>query len=391
MTLESVTALAASAIPALIWMYLLLGRGRFWRVTRHLPLSPIPVAPPRKVAVVIPARNEAEVIGEAVASVLAQSFNGELSVFLVDDQSTDGTADTARAAVRQTDRPGLLHILKAGALSGGWTGKMWAVSRGVEQALLTNPDYLLLTDADIEHSPDNISTLIAIAENGNYDLVSLMVKLRFQTVAERMLIPAFVFFFFLLYPPAWIADRRHRTAGAAGGCMLIRPSRLQQAGGIAAIRGEIIDDCALARIIKRAGGRVWLGLAERTRSLRSYDSFGEIGRMISRTAFNQLRHSTLLLAGTLLGLAVTYVLPVALTFSGRPRYSMLGAAAWLLMTAAYAPMVRFDGLNVLWALSLPAAAVFYAGATVHSAVRFWRGRGGEWKGRAQDMGSRAGR
>ncbi len=385
MTLEYVAALAASAIPVLIWMYLLFGRGGFWQVARHLPPPP-QVLTPRKVAVVIPARNERYVIGQTVASVLTQSFPGELSVFLVDDGSTDGTADAACRAAHQAGRSNLLHVLKAGALGEGWTGKMWAVAQGVEQALLTNPDYLLLTDADIEHSRDSVSTLITIAESGNYDLVSLMVKLQSRTVAERALIPAFVFFFFMLYPPGWIANPRRKTAGAAGGCMLIRPSRLKQAGGIAAIRGEIIDDCALAQIIKRAGGRVWLGLAERTRGLRSYGSFGEIGRMISRTAFNQLKHSTLLLAGTLLGLAVTYILPVALTFSIRVPYSMFGAAAWLLMAAAYAPMVAFYGLNPLWALSLPAAAVFYAAATVHSAVRFWRGRGGEWKGRAQDKG-----
>jgi hopene-associated glycosyltransferase HpnB len=384
MRLESAVGLAASALPAFIWVYLLLGRGRFWQVGRHLPPPAVQVLTAPKVAVVIPARNEAEVIRGTVTSLLAQSFHGDLSVFLVDDGSTDGTVEAARSAAHQAGRSHLLHVVGAGPLCQGWTGKMWAVAQGVDAALLKNPDYLLLTDADIEHEPDSISTLISICESGNYDLVSLTVKLQCRTFAERALIPAFVFFFFLLYPPAWIADTGRRTAGAAGGCMLIRPSRLQQAGGIAAIRGEIIDDCALARVVKRAGGRVWLGLAERIRSTRPYGGFAEIGKMISRTAFNQLRHSSLLLAGTLAGLAVSYVLPVVLTLSTRTPYSLLGAAAWLLMIAAYTPMVRFYRLNPLWALVLPVIAVFYSAATIHSAVRFWRGRGGEWKGRLQD-------
>jgi hopene-associated glycosyltransferase HpnB len=385
MGLESAAALAVSLIPALIWMYLLLSRGRFWQVAKHLPRPASQVLTARKVAVVIPARNEVDVIGEAIASILAQSFHGELSVFLVDDGSSDGTAQAACLAANHASRANSLHVLNAGPLPEGWTGKMWAVSQGADQALTTNPDYLLLTDADIAHSPDSVSTLIAMAEVGNYDLVSLMVKLSCRTLAEKALIPAFVFFFFLLYPPAWTSDSRRKTAGAAGGCMLVRPTRLQQAGGIAAIRNEIIDDCALAGMIKNVGGRVWLGLAERTHSLRSYSSFGEIGRMISRTAFNQLRHSALLLVVTLVGLVVTYILPVALAVSTRAPYSIFGSAAWLLMACAYVPIVVFYGLNPLWALSLPAAAAFYAGATIHSAVRFWRGRGGEWKGRAQDV------
>jgi hopene-associated glycosyltransferase HpnB len=261
---------------------------------------------------------------------------------------------------------------------------MSAVAQGVEQAVAMNPDYLLLTDADIHHDLRNVSRLIAIAEQGDFDLVSLMVKLESRSLAERALIPAFVFFFFLLYPPAWIGNSRRKTAGAAGGCMLVRPERLRRAGGIAAIRSEIIDDCALALIIKRSGGRVWLGLAEHTRSTRSYKSFGEIERMISRTAFNQLNHSVLLLAGTLTGLAITYLLPVFCIFSGRLDCALLGAAAWLLMTLAYLPMVRFYQLNPLWSLSLPAVAIFYGAATAHSAIKFWSGRGGEWKGRAQD-------
>jgi hopene-associated glycosyltransferase HpnB len=262
---------------------------------------------------------------------------------------------------------------------------MWAVSQGVERALAGSPDFLLLTDADIQHEPGSLATLIAIAENGGFDVASFMVKLRSDTFAERALIPAFVFFFFLLYPPAWIRDGKRKTAGAAGGCILIRPAMLRKAGGIEAIRGEVIDDCALARRVKSAGGRIWLGLTDGTKSTRSYKSFGEIEKMIARTAFRQLNHSALLLMGTLAGLALTYVLPIMVIFSGQGFYFVLGVAAWALMTAAYLPMVRFYKQSPVWAVLLPAIAVFYAGATFHSAVKYWMGRGGEWKGRMQDV------
>jgi hopene-associated glycosyltransferase HpnB len=387
MKLQPAMLLAASASPVLIWLYLLLGRGRFWQVQRHLPPRLAPPKAGRRVAVVIPARNEADVVALTVSSLLTQEFNGELHIFLVDDASIDGTAAQARSAAERIGQQTRLTLVEA-VLREGWTGKMSAVTQGVERALLAEPDYLLLTDADIEHDPGNVSRLVALADKGNYDLVSLMVKLETRTIAEKALMPAFVFFFFLLYPPAWIADPRRNTAGAAGGCMLVRPSRLRRAGGIAAIRAEIIDDCALARIIKQAGGCEWLGLAEHTRSTRSYGSFTAIGRMISRTAFNQLGHSPLLLALTLIGLAVTYLLPVAFTLYGKLPYSLFGAEAWLLLTAAYTPMITFYRRNPLWTLILPTVAVFYAAATVHSAVKFWLGRGGQWKGRVQDSGSK---
>jgi hopene-associated glycosyltransferase HpnB len=211
-----------------------------------------------------------------------------------------------------------------------------------------------------------------------------MVKLRCNSLAERLLIPAFVYFFFKLYPPAWIADPQSRTAGAAGGCMLVRPEALQRAGGIASIRSEIIDDCALARAIKRSGGRTWLGLTNSSHSLRSYGTFADVSRMISRTAFNQLHHSTLLLLGTIIGMFVTYIAPVALLATGDRVPMLAGGGALAAMVASYLPMVRFYRLHPLWALTLPVAAIFYAGATVWSALLYWSGRGGQWKGRAQD-------
>ena len=367
------------------WIYLLAAHGSFWKVWRlGSQVSPADTVS-GTIAVVIPARNEAEVIGATVQSLLGQSCAESIRIFVVDDHSTDGTAEVARQVAQACGRPEAATVISGRALPAGWTGKLWAVQQGIDQALRIDPDFLLLTDADIQHGRSNVATLIAIAESGNYDLASFMVKLHCRSSAEKLLIPAFVFFFFMLYPPDWIRDMRRKVAGAAGGCMLIRPQALQNAGGMAAIRGHIIDDCALARAVKVSGGRVWLGVTPDTMSTREYVSFGEIERMISRTAFNQLRHSAALLVGSIAGLAVTYLLPLALLLSGNTLLVALGALCWLLMAIAYAPMVRFYGFSAVWALTLPAAATFYMFATVHSAVKFWSGRGGEWKGRAQDV------
>ncbi|HJT89852.1 MAG TPA: glycosyltransferase [Bryobacteraceae bacterium] len=374
----------AGAVSALIWLYLLLGRGRFWRISHLRP----PAAPPeltRRVAVVVPARNEAATIAQTIASLL-RVVGDCLHIYLVDDGSADGTSQIAHQTAVSLGKLESLTILQGSPLPPGWSGKLWAVEQGIAAARSFSPEFILLSDADIVHSPATIALLVAIAETGGYDLVSFMVKLHCRGIAEKLLIPAFVFFFFMLYPPAWTADVRRATAGAAGGCLLLRPRALDRIGGIEAIRSEIIDDCALARAVKRDGGNVWLGLTESSASIRPYGSFAEIGRMISRTAFNQLRHSALLLLGAVAGLAITYLLPPGLPFSGYAAPVVLGAAAWALMTIAYLPMVRFYRLNPLWALTLPLAAVFYMGATVHSAAKYWLGRGGEWKGRAQDRG-----
>lgn len=336
---------------------------------------------------VVPARNEAEGIAKAVSSLLAQTLVPPLHVIVVDDGSTDGTADEARRAAGAAGASERLTVLRGAPPAPGWTGKLWAMSQGVAASMARNPDFLLFTDADIEYAPDEVAALADKAEAEHLDLVSLMVRLSTATFAERWLIPAFVFFFLKLYPPAWIASSRSATAGAAGGCMLIRPAALARAGGLAAIRGCIIDDCALARAVKSSGGRISLGLARQTRSLRVYGSFAEIGAMISRTAFNQLRHSYLMLAATLLGLLVTYLAPPLLLLTREPAMMALGGAAWLLMTACYLPMVRFYRVPSICALTLPAVALFYAAATVHSAFLYAAGRGGRWKGRAQDVRS----
>jgi hopene-associated glycosyltransferase HpnB len=377
-------ALIAGTPCVIIWLYLLVGHARFWIVRRSAPRPVSPAEIRGTIAVVIPARNEGDVIGRAVGSLLRQSCAAALHIFVVDDHSTDGTVEAARRAASDCSQASRLTIISASPLPSGWTGKLWAVQHGIEQALLLQPDFLLLTDADIEHSPNNVAMLVSIADSGDYDLASFMVRLHCRSFAEKLLIPAFVFFFFMLYPPAWIRDSRRRTAGAAGGCMLIRPVALATAGGIEAIRQELIDDCALARAVKRSGGRVWLGSTSDTHSLRAYDTFAEIERMIARTAFNQLRHSALLLTGAVFGMLLVYLTPLVLLASGSTKLVAIGAVGYVMMAMAYLPMVRIYRLNPLWAVTVPFSAAFYTFATVHSALKYWSGRGGEWKGRAQD-------
>lgn len=374
-----------AAVPVAIWLYIFFGRGGFWRVRQHLAPSSNDSINPRRIVAIVPARDEASVVGSAVQSLLGQKLVLPMHVVLVDDGSSDGTADVASQAAKEIGADDRLTILAGKPLPQGWTGKLWAVFQGIEVARQMEPDYYLLTDADIRHDHESIGRLLAVAQHGSFDLASYMVKLSVASWAEKITIPAFVYFFFQLYPPRWIASPQSRTAGAAGGCMLIRPEALERAGGIAAIRNALIDDCALARAIKRSGGKVWLGLTEESHSIRSYGGFRGVGQMISRSAFHQLQHSTLLLVFTITGLAVTYVAPPLLLFTGQSVPMLCGAIAWTLMTISYLPTVRFYRRPAVWALSLPLVAVFYAGCTVHSAVRFWTGAGGQWKGRTQDQ------
>ena len=389
--------IAAGVLALLIWAYLVFARGGYWRIypaaVRTISAENRTQANPVRIAVIIPARNEADVVGQAILSLLRQAGQNAIHIFLVDDGSTDSTAQVARAAAKAAGRPEDITVVRGTPLPPGWSGKLWALEQGIELARQTNPDFFLFTDADIEHAPDSLSSLVAIARVAPYDLASFMVKLHCQSVAEKLLIPAFVYFFFKLYPPAWIANPRRGTAGAAGGCILIRPAALDKAGGIAAIRQEVIDDCSLAARVKRTGGRLWLGASATTRSIRPYGGFSEIGRMISRSAFSQLRHSTLFLLLSMVGMAATYLLPPALVLGAllgghhaEAAALVVGtsAAAWLLMIVSYVPVLRLYRLSPLWALALPAAAVFYVGATFHSAVKYWSGRGGQWKGRIQD-------
>jgi len=357
--------IALAAIPAMIWLYLLIGRGGFWRISKNLPPRNFAPAPGARVIAVIPARNEAAVIGRALESLRTQTF----AIVVVDDGSEDVTAETAKAAGVQ--------VLRAPAPPPGWTGKLWALSLGVEEALKLAPDYLLFTDADIRHEPRNVASLVSLAEERHLDLCSYMVKLCCDSWAEKAFIPAFVYFFFTLYPPAW-------ATGAAGGCILIRPRALAGIGGLAAIRSEIIDDCALAKAVKVNGGRIWLGLTTTAASIRSYGGVRGVSGMIARNAFSQLRHSTLLLVGTAAGLLITYILPVCLVLFAKGWPRVLGGSAWLLMGLSYAPMVRFYRRSWLWSIALPFVGLFYLRCTFQSAWAYWRGAGGEWKGRAQD-------
>jgi len=370
----------AIAVAALVaWSVLLLGRGFFWLARdddRDSPALPEPDAWPA-VAVLVPARDEAATIGETVRSVLAQDYPGPLRLLVVDDRSTDGTAAIARAVAPGDPR---LAVLAGGPRPPSWTGKLWALHQGSE-ALRDDPaPFLLLTDADIRHRPDSVRRLVQRALAGGLVLTSLMVRLRCESTAERWFVPAFVFFFGMLFPFRWVRDPAARTAAAAGGCVLLDRAAFDAAGGFGAIRGEVIDDCALARLVKARGGRIWLGLTERAESLRPYPRAGDIRRMVSRTAYAQLGYSPALLAGTFAGLGLLFLAPpsLALFAEGAPR--LLGAAAWTAMALAYAPTLRRFGLSRWRAAALPAVGSAYLFFTGDSAMAEWRGRGGMWKG-----------
>ena len=378
-------ALILAGITLLIWIVLTFFRGTFWQLRAFdddIAGHQSPAAWPRVVCV-MPARNESETIARAVASLAKQEYPGELRIVIVDDHSEDATTDLARTAAQQAGATERVRILRAKTLQSGWTGKLWALQQGIASCEGDAPEFFWFTDADIAHVPDTLARLVSRAERQRLDLVSLMVLLQAKSFAERLLIPPFLYFFLKLYPPRWIADTKARMAGAAGGCVLLRRTALERIGGFAAIHGEVIDDCALARAVKRSGGTIWMGLTRKSVSLRAYQTFGEIRDLITRTAFTQLKYSSLLLLGTLAGMLLTYVAPVALAFHPQPVVWRLGLAAWLLMAVTYLPTVRFYGLSPLWAPFLPAAAAFYSYATWLSAVRYWLGRGGQWKGRAQ--------
>ena len=361
-------------LTLLIWLGLILAHGQFWRAhvtDRGMP--PVPAHWP-SVTVVVPARNEADVIARSIGSLLEQDYPGVFRVILVDDNSSDGTADAARAL--NDDR---LTILLGAPLPAGWTGKLWALSQGIATA--ERPEFLWLTDADIEHASDTLRALVSRAEEGGLQLVSLMARLHCATWAERMLVPAFVFFFQMLYP----FDRVNRPkgiGGAAGGCMLVRRTALERAGGIAAIRNALIDDCTFGALIKRHG-RIWLGLTDRSRSIRPYRDIGSITAMISRSAYAQLGYSPLTLIGTLLGLFLVFGAPPLLTLTGSGAGRIMAAVAWALMALSFQPMLRFYHRSPLYGVALPLIGAFYAGCTLLSAWQHHRGCGGMWKGRAQ--------
>ncbi|MET9158505.1 glycosyltransferase [Streptomyces parvulus] len=374
-----------TVVPALslaAWLWLLLARGFFWRTDVTLPARREPAAWP-SVCVVVPARDEAAVLPASLPSLLAQDYPGRAEVILVDDGSTDGTGELAGELARR--HGGLpLTVTSPGEPPAGWTGKLWAVRHGVALARAREPEFLLLTDADIAHAPDSLRALVAAAGDGGFDVVSQMARLRVVSAWERLVVPAFVYFFAQLYPFRWIA-RRGRTAAAAGGCVLLRTETAERARIPEAIRHAVIDDVALARAVKGAGGRVWLGLAERVDSVRPYPRLGDLWRMVSRSAYAQLRHNPLVLAGTVAGLVLVYLVPPLAVVVGAARgetaAALLGGAAWLVMAGTYAPMLRHYRQPLWLAPLLPFTAFLYLLMTVDSAVQHYRGRGAAWKGR----------
>jgi len=376
-------SLAIASAALAIWLYLVATRGGFWRVSTDDDRSELrpPVAWP-DVVTVVPARDEAEVVGATVHSLLAQDYPGALSVVLVDDQSQDGTAAIAQAAAADAGAAHRLTVLGGQTRPPGWSGKVWAMHQGVEHVESLNPPprYLLFTDADIVYERAALRRLVAQAEAESLVLTSRMVKLRCESLAERLFIPAFVFFFQMLYPFAWVNRPNRATAAAAGGCMLVSAQALRAAGGIFSIRGALIDDCALGQRMKSVGP-IRLALTDLVRSLRPYPRIADIRRMVARSAYDQLGYSPLLLAGTIVGLALIYVAPPLVALAGSGLARVLAAAAWALMMLAFLPMLRFYRLSPLWALALPAVALAYMAFTLDSAYQHARGRGGLWKGR----------
>ncbi|MBN3896603.1 MAG: glycosyltransferase [Nostoc sp. NOS(2021)] len=394
-----VIVLGLMLLSLTIWLGLLCFRGQFWRVDQQLEIGETQLKSLPVVCAVVPARNEADLISTSLRSLLLQDYPGSFNVFLVDDRSTDRTANFAEGVAHAVGRPQQLHIISGESLPPGWSGKLWAVEQGIKSASLFAPDYFLLTDADIEHDPGNLRRLVAKAVQENLDLVSVMVRLRCESFWEKLLIPAFVFFFQKLYPFRWVNNPNNPTAAAAGGSILIAREALERIGGIQVIRQALIDDCALAQAVKKSGGvvgdkgtspmpsqgRIWLGLSTLTCSLRPYDSLATIWDMVARSAYTELNYSPLLLLGTLVAMPLIYLVPpmgviVGLVWSNW-AIALTGLLGWLLMAFAYYPTIRFYKCSPWLAFSLPAIAFLYTLMTLDSALRHWQGRGGAWKGR----------
>ncbi|WP_328416729.1 glycosyltransferase [Streptomyces violaceus] len=379
-----VSAVVWTAAGSLLaWLWLLLCQGFFWRTDVRLPPRRDPDAWP-SVCVVVPARDEVAMLPAALPSLLLQDYPGRAEVFFVDDGSSDGTGDLARELARR--HGGLpLTVGSPGEPPAGWAGKLWAVRHGIGLARARDPEYLLLTDADIAHAPDSLRELVAAARAGDFDVVSQMARLRVESAWERLVVPAFVYFFAQLYPFRRIGGVGTRTAAAAGGCVLVRAETAERVRIPDAFRHAVIDDVALARAVKRGGGRVWLGLADRVDSVRPYPRLHDLWRMVSRSAYAQLRHSPLLLAGTVAGLALVYLVPpvavVAGLAAGSGAAAITGGLSWLVMTGTYLPMLRYYRQPLWLAPLLPFTAFLYLLMTVDSAVQHYRGRGAAWKGR----------
>ena len=376
--LRNIAGIIFGVLPLAVWAYLALGRSMFW-LFRERDFDARLTAPAQwpSVVAVVPARDEADVIARSLGSLIAQNYSGEFAIILVDDQSDDGTAIAARALGSPR-----VSVVSGAPRPPGWTGKLWAMHQGVEAAAARSPDYIWFTDADIAHAPDNLARLAARADEGGLVLTSQMAKLSAKTAVEHFLIPAFVFFFAMLYPFGAVNDPKRKIAAAAGGCMLARRDALQAVGGIEAIRRNIIDDVSLGRLMKTRGP-VWLGLSSRAVSLRPYETLTEIRRMVARSAFAELDYSILKLLGTLAGLILVYLAPPATALFAWGPSQIAGWVACAIMVLLMQPILRIYRLSPLWGFALPIIAAFYALFTLDSALQYWRGKGGMWKGRAQ--------
>jgi hopene-associated glycosyltransferase HpnB len=401
----------ACTAAAVVWAYLVLGHGGYWRASQWLPHVPREPDPWPEVVAVVPARNEAEMLPATLPALLGQDYPGALSVILVDDGSSDGTAEIAAGLGRESGRPlRVVAGIPAPALlgSGGrWAGKVWAMAQGLGAAGIPagdgagpGPDpgddgagpggYVLFTDADIAWAPGALRGLVVAAEGDDRDLVSQMALLRTATRWERVVVPAFVYFFAQLYPFRRVNVPGSRTAAAAGGCMLVRRAALEKSGGVAPISGALIDDVAMGRLIKRQRGRCWLGLTRQVVSVRPYPKLADLWQMVARSAYTQLNYSPVLLVGTLIGLLFLYALPpagaiigLAAGAVGAPEALAAGAglAGWALMAASYLPMLRLYRLSPLRAPGLPLIALLYAAMAADSARRHYAGQGAVWRGR----------
>jgi hopene-associated glycosyltransferase HpnB len=376
------TVLIVAFASLAIWVYLMVGRGGFWLAAVHGDDEVAPPAHWPRIAAIVPARDEAAMIRHSLPSLLAQDYPGAFQVILVDDQSSDGTATVAMDTAAAMNASARLTVVSGQPLPNGWSGKVWAMHQGAQHAenLPEPPDYLLLADADIAFAPQTLRRLAARAQAQDLAIVSLMVKLRCESFAERALVPAFVYFFQMIYPFAWVQRRERATASAAGGCLLLRCEALRAAGGHPRMRDALIDDIATARLLK-PHGPIWLGLTEQVASIRPYRTFNSVRRMIARSAYDQLNYSPLVLAATMVGLALTFLAPPLLTILAGGIAQLVGAVAWALMTVSYLPILRRYRLSPLWALALPLIALVYAAITLDSAYQHMRGRNGAWKGR----------
>lgn len=386
---------AITGLSCLIWLYLLGFWGKFWLADQRLEPMMFPLSHYPSVCVVIPARNEADVLPISLKSLLCQEYGGDYSLILVDDQSDDGTGEIAQQIAQQLQQSQRLSVIKGQPLAQGWSGKLYAMEQGIRyiQQQTIPCEYILFTDADIEHHSTNLQELVTKSVSENLALTSLMVRLRCESLWEKFLIPAFIFFFQKLYPFPWVNNPRHPMAAAAGGCILIQRSALESIGGLNCVRQALIDDCSLASAVKsqiqatseNPTSAIWLGLSTQTRSLRPYDSLDTIWNMVARTAFTQLNYSIALLLGTLAGMTLVYLIaPIAVIVGvGMGNYGLmgLGGITWLLMAVSYLPTLRLYDLSPWWGLSLPVIALLYTLMTLDSALRYWQGKGGGWKGR----------